>query len=117
LLRAHSTGPKIVFTTYQSSDKLAAAARQAGIRFDLAILDEAHKTVGVRSKQFPTLLREKKIKVRRRSRNCGRSHHQRQRETPDGHAFKSKRQEECVPMPGKIARSAPQAPFGLPKVR
>ena len=46
LLRAHSNGPKIVFTTYQSSDKLAAAARQARIRFDLAILDEAHKTVG-----------------------------------------------------------------------
>jgi superfamily II DNA or RNA helicase len=66
LLRAHSNGPKIVFTTYQSSDKLATAARQAGIRFDLAILDEAHKTVGVRSKQFATLLRDKKFKVRRR---------------------------------------------------
>ena len=66
LLRAHSNGPKIVFTTYQSSDKLAAAARQARIRFDLAILDEAHKTVGVRSKKFGTLLRGKKINVRRR---------------------------------------------------
>ncbi len=66
LLRAHSKGPKIVFTTYQSSDKLAAAARQARIRFDLAILDEAHKTVGVRSKKFATFLREKKINVRRR---------------------------------------------------
>jgi superfamily II DNA or RNA helicase len=66
LLRAHSNGPKIVFTTYQSSDRFAAAARQARIRFDLAILDEAHKTVGVRSKQFATLLRDKKIKVRRR---------------------------------------------------
>jgi predicted helicase len=66
LLRVHSKGPKIVFTTYQSSDKLAAAARQARIKFDLGILDEAHKTVGVRSKQFATLLREKKIKIRRR---------------------------------------------------
>jgi superfamily II DNA or RNA helicase len=66
LLRAHSKGPKIVFTTYQSSDKLAAAARQAHIRFDLAILDEAHKTVGVHSKIFATLLSEKKIKIRRR---------------------------------------------------
>jgi predicted helicase len=46
LLRAQSNGPKIVFTTYQSSDRLAAAARKAGIKFDLAILDEAHKTVG-----------------------------------------------------------------------
>ena len=31
LLRAPSTGPKIVFTTYQSSTKLAAAARKARI--------------------------------------------------------------------------------------
>ena len=46
LLRDPSKGPKIVFTTYQSSDKLATAARRAGIKFDLGILDEAHKTVG-----------------------------------------------------------------------
>jgi superfamily II DNA or RNA helicase len=66
LLRAPSKGSRIVFTTYQSSDKLAAAARRARIKFDLAILDEAHKTVGVRFKQFATLLRDKKIKVRHR---------------------------------------------------
>ena len=66
LLRARSDGPKIVFTTYQSSDKLAAAARKARIKFDLAILDEAHKTVGVHSKKFATLLSDKKIKIRRR---------------------------------------------------
>ena len=66
LLRARSNGPKIVFTTYQSSIKLAAAARKARIAFDLAILDEAHKTVGVHSKPFATLLNDKKIKIRRR---------------------------------------------------
>jgi superfamily II DNA or RNA helicase len=66
LLRARSSGPKIVFTTYQSSGKLAAAARKARIKFDLAILDEAHKTVGVHSKTFATLLSDKKIKIRRR---------------------------------------------------
>ena len=66
LLRARSNGPKIVFTTYQSSAKLAAAARKARIKFDLAILDEAHKTVGVHSKTFATLLSDKKIKIRRR---------------------------------------------------
>jgi hypothetical protein len=38
------------------------------------------------------------------SRNCGRSHHQRWRKTFDGHAFKSNKPEECVPMSGKIAR-------------
>jgi predicted helicase len=66
LLRARSSGPKIVFTTYQSSTKLAAAARKARIKFDLAILDEAHKTVGVHSKTFATLLSDKKIKIQRR---------------------------------------------------
>jgi predicted helicase len=58
--------PQDVFTTYQSSDKLAAAARKARTEFDLAILDEAHKTVGVHSKKFATLLRDKKIRIRRR---------------------------------------------------
>src|SRR6516164_6896680 len=66
LLRAPSNGPKIVFTTYQSSAKLAAAARKARIKFDLAILDEAHKTVGGHSKRFATLLSDKKINVRHR---------------------------------------------------
>jgi superfamily II DNA or RNA helicase len=66
LLRAPSKAPRIIFTTYQSSDKLATAARRARVRFDLAILDEAHKTVGIRSKQFATLLRENKIIVRHR---------------------------------------------------
>jgi superfamily II DNA or RNA helicase len=65
-LRAPPKGTKIVFTTYQSSDKLAVAARRANIGFDLAILDEAHKTVGVRSKTFATLLRERKFKAKRR---------------------------------------------------
>jgi superfamily II DNA or RNA helicase len=66
LLRASSSGPKIVFTTYQSSGNLAAAARKARITFDLAILDEAHKTVGVHSKKFATLLSDEKIKIQRR---------------------------------------------------
>src|SRR5262249_47261486 len=43
-----------------------AAARKARISFDLAILDEAHKTVTKHSKPFATLLDEKKISVRRR---------------------------------------------------
>ena len=66
LLRARPSGPKIVFTTYQSSTKLAAAARKARIKFDLAILDEAHKTVGAHTKTFATLLSDKKIKIQRR---------------------------------------------------
>src|SRR5262249_9064954 len=65
LLRDRSNGPKIIFTTYNSSDKLAAAARKARTKFDLAVLDEAHKTVGAHSKLFATLLSDRKIKVRR----------------------------------------------------
>jgi predicted helicase len=66
LLRVRSDGPKIVFTTYQSSDKLAAAARKSGVKFDLAIFDEAHKTVGVHSKKFATLLKDREITIHRR---------------------------------------------------
>jgi predicted helicase len=66
LLRAPGKAPKIVFTTYQSGAKLAAAARRAGVECDLAIFDEAHKTVGVRSKTFATLLRDRKFKARYR---------------------------------------------------
>jgi superfamily II DNA or RNA helicase len=66
LLRARSNEPKIVFTTYQSSTKLAAATRKARLKFDLAILDEAHRTVGVHSRTFATLLSDKKIKTQRR---------------------------------------------------
>ena len=41
--------------------------------------------------------------------------HQRLREKPDGHVFKGDRCEECVQMPGKMARSDPRPP-GLPVV-
>ena len=57
-------GRRIVFTTYQSSGVLAEAAREAGTTFDLAILDEAHKTVGVKGKTFATLLSEENLAVR-----------------------------------------------------
>jgi superfamily II DNA or RNA helicase len=65
-LGVRSSDPKIVFTTYQSSANLAAAARKARVSFDLAILDEAHKTVGKHSKTFATLLSDKKISIQRR---------------------------------------------------
>ena len=57
---------KIVFTTYQSGDQLAAAARRAGAKFDLVIFDEAHRTVGSRSKPFAALLRDRTFKTRYR---------------------------------------------------
>ena len=51
------------------------------------------------------------------SRNCGRSHHQRQHETFDSHAFKSNRRNECVRMPRKTARSGSQTPLGRRECR
>jgi len=55
----------VVFTTYQSSHRLAAAAKQAKHTFDLAILDEAHKTVVDRGGRFATLLHPK-VAIRKR---------------------------------------------------
>src|SRR5262249_32580710 len=51
------------------------------------------------------------------SRNCGRSHHQRQHETFYTHAFKSNRRNECVRMPRKTARSGSQTPLGRRECR
>jgi len=65
-LRRPARQPKIVFTTYQSSDRLAAAARKAKTNFDLAIFDEAHKTVGKKKKRFATLLLDKNIIIKKR---------------------------------------------------
>lgn len=59
-------GRKVIFTTYQSSEKLAQASRDLGFSFDLAILDEAHKTVGVKSKIFAILLSDDNITISRR---------------------------------------------------
>jgi superfamily II DNA or RNA helicase len=63
--RLRGKGTKIIFTTYQSSDVVAEAARLAGVTFDFAVFDEAHKTVGRRDKAFGRLLRDD-FKVKRR---------------------------------------------------
>ncbi len=65
-LNDNHIGRKVIFTTYQSSDKLAQASRKCKYRFDLAILDEAHKTVGIKSKAFATLITDKNISVSKR---------------------------------------------------
>lgn len=65
-LTKRSKAPKIVFTTYQSADKLCEAANRTNKMFDLMIADEAHKTVGRRNKSFATLLFDENIKVKKR---------------------------------------------------
>jgi len=65
-LKRKTPGGKIIFTTYQSADKLAQVSRRLKFEFDLAILDEAHKTVGAKDKAFSILLQEDKISIGKR---------------------------------------------------
>lgn len=65
-LKSKTPGGKIIFTTYQSSDKLAQVSKRLKFKFDLAIIDEAHKTVGAKDKAFSILLQEDKINISKR---------------------------------------------------
>lgn len=65
-LRTKHKGLTVVFTTYQSGDVLATAARKAKFTFDLGIMDEAHKTVGDSDKQFSILLHDHNIEISQR---------------------------------------------------
>jgi superfamily II DNA or RNA helicase len=65
-LKAKHKGLTVVFTTYQSGDVLATAARKAKFTFDLGIMDEAHKTVGDSDKQFSILLHDHNIEISQR---------------------------------------------------
>jgi len=59
-----STGPKIVFSTYQSS-KIIGKGVPNDFIFDVAIFDEAHKTAGRQSK-FGYALHENNIRIKKR---------------------------------------------------
>jgi len=65
-LKRKHPGLTVVFTTYQSGEALARAARSARFRFDLGIMDEAHKTVGDTDKLFSHLLHDANLPIRRR---------------------------------------------------
>jgi len=56
----------VVFVTYQSSERVAEAARECGFTFDLAVLDEAHNTVGVKEKAFAAPLFDENMPVAKR---------------------------------------------------
>lgn len=65
-LKKHKKGRTVVFSTYQSGKAISAATKRAGIIFDLAILDEAHKTVGKKDGLFSYLLYDKNIRIKKR---------------------------------------------------
>jgi len=56
----------IVFTTYQSGRIIAEISKNLNYSFDLAIFDEAHKTVGSDKKLFSLLLFEENISIQKR---------------------------------------------------
>jgi superfamily II DNA or RNA helicase len=57
---------QIIFSTYQSSAEVAAAARTAKVEFDLVICDEAHRLAGQAGKSYASILDEKTFPARRR---------------------------------------------------
>jgi len=56
----------IVFTTYQSSKVIAEASQKAEITYDFGIMDEAHKTVGLKDSLFSHLLFDENISIAQR---------------------------------------------------
>jgi superfamily II DNA or RNA helicase len=61
------SGQRVVFSTYQSSPRVAAALAQGRVPgFDLVIADEAHRAAGPVSSDFGTVLDAKAIKAKRR---------------------------------------------------
>ncbi|HFS6877804.1 TPA: DEAD/DEAH box helicase family protein [Legionella pneumophila] len=56
----------IVFSTYQSLEKVAEAVRGTGFQFDLAICDEAHKTAGSKLSKYGFVHSDSNILVKKR---------------------------------------------------
>ncbi|MGA8890239.1 MAG: DEAD/DEAH box helicase family protein [Anaeromyxobacteraceae bacterium] len=66
MLRSRRADLAVVFTTYQSGKVVGAAARKAGMTFDVGVFDEAHRTAGRDGAPFSYLLDDDNIRVRRR---------------------------------------------------
>ena len=59
-------GPRILFSTYQSSARVAEAQAKTGTRFGLAICDEAHRLTGKTDADYSTALDNTKIVAEKR---------------------------------------------------
>jgi predicted helicase len=64
--KAGENKKSIIFTTYQSGRTIAESAKKNKFKFDLGILDEAHKTVGDKNRMFSHLLFDKNIFISKR---------------------------------------------------
>jgi superfamily II DNA or RNA helicase len=56
----------IIFTTYQSGDVITKASQNANFKYDFGIMDEAHKTVGLKDSLFSRLLFDENIAISKR---------------------------------------------------
>jgi superfamily II DNA or RNA helicase len=65
-LKVNKNKKTVIFTTYQSGKTIADACKMAKAKFDLGIMDEAHKTVGHQDKLFSHLLFDTNIHIARR---------------------------------------------------
>lgn len=61
------SGTRVIFSTYQSSPKIALAFKQHKLEpFDLVIADEAHRCAGVEAGEAATILDSQQIRARKR---------------------------------------------------
>ncbi len=63
-LKKKTSKIKVLFTTYQSGRATAKGSR--GFTYDLGIMDEAHKTVGSKTKEMAHLLHQKNVRIKNR---------------------------------------------------
>ena len=63
-LKKKTSKIKVVFTTYQSGRATAKGSK--GFTYGLGIMDEAHKTVGSKTKEMAHLLHQKNVKIKKR---------------------------------------------------
>ena len=65
-IQSHPERTKVLITTYHSGEAASTGIRSAGATIDLAIMDEAHKTVGAANKTFSHLLFDENIAIKKR---------------------------------------------------
>jgi predicted helicase len=61
----HNKKNKIIFTTYQSGQKIIDAANEINFEFDLTICDEAHKTTGNIAGIFSSFITDENFKTKK----------------------------------------------------
>ncbi len=61
-----SEGPKVVFSTYQSSEAVAKALAKENLEVDLVLADEAHRLAGTKNNVFDVFTDQNRVRARQR---------------------------------------------------